>query len=58
MHTVDYAHRGLFLLETMSAEDAALGRGVGAQKFLVRTPPRNSGATGSRTCNVVYNSLL
>lgn len=39
MHTVDYAHRGLFLLETMSAEDAARGRRVGAQKFLVHTPP-------------------
>ena len=26
MHTVDYAHRGLFLLETMSAEAAALNR--------------------------------
>ena len=40
MHTVDYAHRGLFLLETMPAADAALGRGVGAQeKFLVHTPP-------------------
>ena len=58
MHTVDYAHRGLFLLETMSAEDVARGRRVGAQKFLVHTPPRNSGATESRTCNVVNNSLL
>ena len=38
MHTVDYAHRGLFLLETMPAEDAARGRRVGAQKFLVHTP--------------------
>lgn len=38
MHTVDYAHRGLFLLETMSAEDAARGRRVGAQKFLVHPP--------------------
>ena len=58
MHTVDYAHRGLFLLETMPAADVALGRRVGAQKFLVHTPPRNSGATGHRTCNVVNNSLL
>ena len=57
MHTVDYAHRGLFLLETMPAADAARGRRVGAQKFLVH-PPENSGATGHRTCNVVYNSLL
>lgn len=40
MHTVDYAHRGLFLLETMPAADAALGRRVGAQKFLVHTPPK------------------
>ena len=43
MHTVDYAHRGLFLLETMSAEDVARGRRVGAQKFLVHTPPRKFG---------------
>lgn len=40
MHTVDYAHRGLFLLETMPAADAARGRRVGAQKFLVHTPPK------------------
>ena len=58
MHTVDYAHRGLFLLETMPAADAALGRRVGAQKKIGAHPPRNSGATGSKRCNVVYNSLL
>ena len=35
----EYAHRGLFLQGTIPAEDAARGRWVGAQKFLVHTPP-------------------
>ena len=35
----EYAHRGLFLQWTIPAEDAARGRRVGAQKFLVHTPP-------------------
>ena len=35
----EYAHRGLFLQGTIPAEDAARGRRVGAQKFLVHTPP-------------------
>ncbi len=43
MHTVDYAHRGLFLLETMPAADAALGRRVGAQKKFGAHPPPKFG---------------
>ena len=35
----EYAHRGLFLQGTIPAADAARGRRVGAQKFLVHTPP-------------------
>ena len=35
----EYAHRGLFLQGTIPAEDAARGRRVGAQKFLLHTPP-------------------
>lgn len=34
----EYAHRGLFLQGTIPAEDAARGRRVGAQKFLVHPP--------------------
>lgn len=57
MSPEEYAHRGLFLQGTIPVEDAARGRRVGAQKFLVHTP-RNSGAARSKKCNVVYNSLL
>jgi len=53
-----YATQRTIPSEDILAEDAALGRRVGAQKFLVHTPPRNSSATGSKKCNVVYNSLL